>query len=171
MSQPSNQQPRPSVGPTRASTLVVAALTAGAVAWLLISHFYYSVVESVPWLPALTFAALAVAEALAAFNTKARIDRRPGREPINALLVARLVVLAKASSLAGAIFAGYYGAVTVWLLLERQRTVAPAADLPAAIASLVASGLLIAAALWLERSCRIPDQPDESDETQSDQVR
>jgi hypothetical protein len=35
---------------------------------------------------------------------------------------------------------------------------------PAAAGGVVASLLLVAAGLWLERSCRVPDQPDRNDE-------
>jgi Protein of unknown function (DUF3180) len=167
MGQPRNTEP--SMGPTRPATLLVAALASAAVAWLAISQFYYAL-PRLPWLPALTLAALAVAEGIAAHSTKARIDRKPGRARIDPLLVARLVVLAKASSLAGSIFAGFYAGVTVWLLVERQRTAPPSEDLPSVIAGLVASILLVVAALWLERSCRVPELPDESDKMPSDQV-
>lgn len=171
MSQTQNPQPRPSVGPTRPATLFVAALVAAAVAWLLISQFYYALPPRLPWLPALTLAVLAVAEAFAAYYTKARIDRKPGHEPIDPLLVARLVALAKASSLAGAMFGGFYLGVSGWLLIERQRNAHAAQDLPTALAGVAASVVLTAAALWLERACRIPKQPDESEKTASDQVR
>jgi hypothetical protein len=160
--------------PTNPGTLVVAGLAAAAVSWLGISNFY-SDIPKLPWLPALTVAALAVLEGYAAFTTKARIDRRPGREPIEPLLVARLVVLAKASSLAGAIFAGLYGGVTAWLLIELQRPGQQpyvTSDLPAAIAGLVVSAALVVSALLLERACRVPHKPDESnDEPDNDQSR
>ena len=41
--------------------------------------------------------ALAVLEGYAALNTRARIERKPGRDPVDPLAVARYVVLAKAS--------------------------------------------------------------------------
>lgn len=167
---PNPQQPQPSVRPTRPATLFVAALAAAAVAWLLISRFYYSLPPNWPWLPALTLAALAVGEAVAAYGTKARIERKPGREPVEPLIVARLLALAKASSLAGAIFAGFYLGMSTWLLIERQRNDSAAQDLPAVLATFAASVVLVAAALWLERSCRIPKQPDESDKMPSDQI-
>jgi Protein of unknown function (DUF3180) len=72
-------------------------------------------------------------------------------------------VLAKASSLAGAIFAGTYAGVLGWLLIERTR--ASSSDIPAATAGLVASLALVGAALWLERSCRVPEQPDSEKES------
>lgn len=154
---------RPRMGPTRPATLVVAGLAAAALAWLMISRFYGEI-PRLPWLPPLTIVALAVLEAYAAFNTKARIDRRPGREPVDPLAVARFVVLAKASSLAGAIFAGFYAGMLGWLLIERQRLSAAADDVPPATGGVVASLGLIAAALWLERACRVPKRPDEHEE-------
>ncbi|MFC4019767.1 DUF3180 domain-containing protein [Micromonospora sp. GCM10011542] len=150
------------MGPTRISTLVVAGLAAAAVAWLLISTLYYSGIPRLPWLPVVTLAALAVLEAYAAVNTRGRIERKPGREPVNPLLVARFVVLAKASSLAGAIFAGFYAGLTGWLFVESTR--AASEDRPAAGAGLLASLALVAAALWLERSCRVPERPDDEHE-------
>jgi Protein of unknown function (DUF3180) len=38
---------------------------------------------------------------------------------------------------------------------------------PAVAGGVIASVALIAAALWLERSCRVPDQPDGEDEDDS----
>lgn len=147
---------RPRMGPTRLATLVVAALAAAALAWLLISLFY-SDIPPLPWLPPATIAALAVLEGYAAVNTRARIERRPGREPVDPLAVARFVVLAKASSLAGAIFAGFYAGLDAWLLVEPTR--AAGNDVPAATAGLVASLGLVVAALLLERSARVPKRP------------
>jgi hypothetical protein len=151
------------MGPTSAATLVIAGLAAAAVAWLTISRFYGEMPD-LPWLPPLTLAALAVLEGSIAFNTKARIDRKPGREPVDPLAVARFVVLAKASSLAGAIFAGFYGGLLGWLLIERQRNDHAAQDTPPGAAGFVASLALVAAALWLERACRVPESPDDQDE-------
>jgi Protein of unknown function (DUF3180) len=145
------------MGPTRPATLVVAGLAAAALAWLLISTFYANF-PALPWLPTVTVAALAVLEGYAALNTRARLQRRPSNDPVNPLVVARFVVLAKASALAGAIFAGFSAGLLSWLLLEPTR--AAAQDIPAATAALVASLALTAAALWLERSCRVPEGPD-----------
>ncbi|MBQ1072428.1 DUF3180 domain-containing protein [Micromonospora sp. C31] len=163
------QSPRPGgtgpersrMGPTRISTLLVAALAAAAVAWLLISALYYDYLPELPWLPVVTLAALAVLEAYAAVNTRGRIERRPGRDPVNPLLVARFVVLAKASALAGAIFVGFYAGLTGWLFVER--TDAAMDDRPIAGAGLLAALALVVAALWLERSCRVPEQEDDED--------
>ncbi|MEU8299222.1 DUF3180 domain-containing protein [Micromonospora sp. NPDC048909] len=150
------------MGPTRISTLVVAGLAAAAAAWLLISSLYYNGIPRLPWLPVVTLAALAVLEGYAAINTRGRIEQRPGREPVNPLLVARFVVLAKASSLVGAIFAGFYAGLTGWLFVESTR--AAMEDRAPAGGGLLASLALVAAALWLERSCRVPERPDDERE-------
>ncbi len=148
----------PSIGPTRPSVLVVAGLAAAAAGWLLVSAFYGRM-PALPWLPTITVAALAVVEAVLAQSTRARIERRPGHPRVDPLAVARYAVLARASSLAGAMFAGFSAGLLAWLLLEPTR--AASDDVPAAGAALVASVALIAAALWLERACRVPEQPDD----------
>jgi hypothetical protein len=141
---------------------VVAALAAAAVGWLLLSAFYYSSFSTgMPWLPTVVLAALAVLEAFLAQNTTARIQRKPGALPVEPLAVARYAVLAKASSLAGALFGGFSAGLVAWLALEP--TDAAHDDLPAAIGGVVASLALIGAALWLERSCRVPPQSDQKD--------
>jgi Protein of unknown function (DUF3180) len=153
----------PHLGPTSPATLTVAGLAAAALAWLLVSGFYGDF-PALSFLPSAILAALAVLEGFLAFNTKARIERRPGHGPLDPLAVARYVVLAKASSLAGSIFAGFYAGVLVWLLAERYRSEATSAishDIPRAIAGLVTSLALVAAALWLERSCRVPKRPED----------
>jgi hypothetical protein len=168
MTQPSEQtrEPapqRPRMGPTRPATLVVAALAALAFAWLLIDRFYGDI-KGLPWLPIVISVALAVLEGSLAINTRARIERKPGREPVDPLAVARFVVLAKASSLTGALFSGFYLGLLGWLLVEQARlgsTDARGSDLPTAAAGVVGSLALVAAALWLERSCRVPKGPDD----------
>jgi hypothetical protein len=139
---------------------VVAALVTAAIAWLGISRFYGDL-PTINWLAGLTLAGLAVVEGIAARNTKARVDHRPRAGPLQPLLVARLAVLAKASSLAGAIFAGAYGGVASWALAERGRLNVAQQNLAPSIASLVGALGLVAAALLLERACRVPPPPDD----------
>lgn len=159
---------RPSVGPTRPSTLIVAGLAALALSWVLISEFYGEFRE-LPWLPIAVSVALAVLEGYLAYTTGARIERRPGREPVDPLAVARFVVLAKASSLTGALFAGFYGGVLGWLLVEEARLGAVEArrsDLPVALAGVIGALALTAAALWLERACRVPPSSDDEEDSE-----
>lgn len=156
------REPEPRLRPTSVATLFVAGLASAALAWLSISHWYWDV-PKLPWLPAATLLALAIFEFFLAQQTRARIERKPGRPRVEPLAVARYAVLAKASSLAGAIFAGFTAAVTIWLILKAQRNESAAGDLPAAILSVVASSALVGAALWLERACRVPESPDQKE--------
>ncbi|HLT10073.1 MAG TPA: DUF3180 domain-containing protein [Micromonosporaceae bacterium] len=154
----------PALRPTRAANLVVAALLTAALAWFIMRRFFGDIPD-LTWLPALTLGGLAVVEGIAARNTKARVEKRPRAGQLNPLLVARLAVLAKASSLGGAIFAGAYGGVAAWALSEHATLLAARANLAPALAGLVGGLVLVAAALLLERACRVPDQSDDQDES------
>lgn len=164
-SNPEAPKSDPSLRPTSISVLIVAGLAAAALGWLLLS-FSYSSLPELPWSPVIVLAVLAVAEGLLAQNTGARIQRKPGTEPVDPLAVARYVALAKASALVGSISAGFSVGLLAWLAMEP--TQAAESDLPASGGSAIAAFLLVGAALWLERSCRIPEQPDKTDEDASD---
>jgi uncharacterized protein (DUF983 family) len=164
-SNPGTPRTDPSMRPTSISVLVVAGLAAAAVAWLLLSAFYANW-PPLPWLPIIVIAALAVMEGYLAQNTAARVQRKPGAPRVDPLAVARYAVLAKASSLAGALYAGFSAGVLAWLLLEPTK--AARDDVPAAVGGVVASLALVGAALWLERSCRVPDQDERRGADESD---
>jgi hypothetical protein len=155
----------PSMRPTSISALVVAGLSAAAAGWLLLG-FFYTRMPALPWLPTIVIFALAVIEGILAQNTAARIARKPGAGPVDALAIARYAVLAKASSLAGALSAGFSLGLLAWLTLEP--TQAARDDVPAAVGGAAAALALIGAALWLERSCRVPEQPDRKDGADSE---
>lgn len=157
-----NRDPQPSMRPTSASTLIVAGLAMAALSWLAISRFYGDF-PAIPWLPGLTLLLLAGLEFVAALNTKARIDRRTGTEPVDPLLVARYAVLAKASALAAALFTGLYGGLVAWLVTEQGRLAEAQNDLAPAAIGLVGAVALVVAALVLERACRVPPPPPGSD--------
>jgi hypothetical protein len=157
---PRSSEPR--LQPTNPATLLVAGLAAAAASALLVSH-YYGDIPSIPWLPAFTVFAIAIAEVVLARTTKARIDRRPGAAPVQPLAVARYVVLAKASSMAGSIFAGLYLGLLLWLLAQRGRLTAAGTDIAPTAAGFVAALALIVAGLLLERACRVPKRPEEDE--------
>ncbi|MCP3799924.1 DUF3180 domain-containing protein [Allokutzneria sp. A3M-2-11 16] len=147
---------------TRPRDLAVAALLAALVTHLLLIAGY----NSLPRLPALiglTFLVLGGVEAWFGFTLRARIQRKPGTVPVEALVAARAVALAKASSLAGAIMGGVWGAVLLYVAPRFGDLEAAAGDTLAATVGLVSSGALIGGALWLEHCCRTPDEPDDSD--------
>lgn len=147
--------------PTNPATLLVAAVAAGAVAWLITKTAYGSM-PKLPWLPPVSIFALAVVEAVMARTTKSRIEHRPGTARVDPLSVARFVVLAKASALAGALIAGAYGGVLLFLLTHRNLSAATD-DTPAAVAGLVGGAALVVAGLLLERACRVPRRPDDDE--------
>jgi hypothetical protein len=156
---PARRPTEPRLHPTSIATLVVLALGTAAVAWILVAN-YYGDIPPIPWLPAFTIFALAAFEAFLARTTKARIDRKPGAPPLDPLAVARYVVLAKASSPAGAIFTGLYGGMLIYLIARPDNAHARA-DVPPTATGVVAALALVGAALWLERSCRVPKPPEE----------
>jgi hypothetical protein len=161
MNQPQRTS-EPRLRPTDPWTLIVVGLAAVALGWVLVSH-YYGDIPQIPWLPAFTVFAIAIGEAVLARTTKARIDRRPGAARVEPLAVARYAVLAKASSLAGSIFAGFYVGLLVWLLAQRGRLTAASSDIAPTAAGVVAALALVVAALWLERACRVPKRPEDDE--------
>src|SRR5689334_11473023 len=108
-----DESPRGGLTPTRPGNLVFAAVATAVVAFIVIRK-YFGDLPDITWLAGLTMAGLAVVEAIAAHNTRAKVERQPRAGVLNPLFVARLAVLAKASSLAGAIFAGAYGGIAAW---------------------------------------------------------
>ncbi len=158
---------RPGLLPTRAPTLILAALVAGVVSWAAFSEYFGSIPD-LNWLPGLTLAGLAVVEFVAAVNTRQRIERRPGRGRVNPLLVARYAVLAKASSLGGAIFAGVYAGIGIWALTNRGTLRVADDNLGPAVAGLIGALALVAGAILLERACRVPPSDDDDENTPGD---
>lgn len=157
-----DQPPKGGLQPTRPTTLILSGVLAFAIAFWFIRK-YFGEIPNVTWLPGLTLAALAVIEVIAARTTRARVERRPRAGPLNPLLVARFAVLAKASSLAGSIFAGAYAGVAAWALSEQDRLTAAAQNVAPSIAGVVGGVALVVAALLLERACRVPEPPEDED--------
>lgn len=91
-----------------------------------------------------------------------RLDRRgrPRGRPLHPLQVARAAVLAKASSVTGAVLLGAYGGLFAWTLPRGEELALARGDaLVAGLTALAALGLVVAA-LVLERACRTPDDRD-----------
>ena len=115
-------------------------------------------------------AALALAEAVVGRNVRARLTGRKAGKPLAPIAVARLVALAKASSAGAAALGGLAGGYLIYVLRELDKTV-PARDARVAGATLAAALALIAAALYLERCCRAPKPPEDSDDEDSRRPR
>jgi hypothetical protein len=146
------------VKPTRVSTLVIIAVVCAAAGWLLL-RAVYAKLPPLPWtgVPALLIAAMA--EAWTGRDLRARISGRRGLKPVAPLFVSRMVALAKASSVAAAIIAGFAAGSDFYLAGSLNASV-PREDALTAVITFVAAVLLGCAALYLENSCRVPEDPD-----------
>jgi len=147
------------VKPTRVSTLVIIAVVCAAAGWLLL-RAVYAKLPPLPWtgVPALLIAA--VAEAWIGRDLKRRIAGRPGSKPAEPLFVSRMVALAKASSVAAAIIAGFAAGFDFYLAGSLSAST-PRQDALTAVITFVAAILLGCAALYLEYCCRVPGDPEE----------
>jgi hypothetical protein len=157
--------------PVRRRDLVVLAVGLAVAAWLLVRALYGELPPLEWWLPT-PLAVLALAEALGARTLKVRLAaQREARDaahrprasaqpafvrPVEPMLVARLAVLAQASAYVGAVFAGIWGGVLLYVAPAVGDLQAAGGDTVTAVLGLVSSGALVAAALWLESACRVP---------------
>ena len=115
---------------------------------------------AVPWAAPLTLLVLAAGFALAALTLKPRLQRRPGHRPLDPFKAARTAVLALAGSRTGAAVAGVYLGYSGFLLLDLVNDYRRHMVLVALVAA-AAGVALAAAALWLERVCRIKEGDDD----------
>jgi 4-amino-4-deoxy-L-arabinose transferase-like glycosyltransferase len=146
--------------PTRWQLLVAVALVIGGVAYLVTRTWYDEL--PVPNIVALLWLALlAIAECYLAVMTRARLAGRSGTKPINPLVVARFVALAKASSFVGSLAVGGYAGFLGWV--ARLDTPSANRDTTTSALGVALAVLLVAAALFLERVCRVPDRDDDEE--------
>ncbi|MGE0817148.1 MAG: DUF3180 domain-containing protein [Candidatus Nanopelagicales bacterium] len=147
---------------TRPRTLLLLALLGAVGGWVATALVDAFAGRSFP-VP-LTVPALMLVLALSVFfwarGTRARLEKRPGAKPMPPLLALRTAALALAVSRAGALVGGFYLGVAV--------TLSPSWDIAyvrglivTALVTVVGSGLLVVAGLWLERICRIPPSDDD----------
>lgn len=119
---------------------------------------------SVPLAAPIVLAAIAVVLLATALSLRSRLraqrERRPGAKGVDPMMAARAVVFGQASALVAALVAGMYGGTGVFLL--------GSLDIPArrdqayyAGFSVLAGVAVIAAAIFLERVCKLPDGPDD----------
>lgn len=141
---------------TRARDLVVAAFVGLGVGYV-IFQLGFGAIQRLPIFAGGTLLLLAVVEVGLAFWVRRRIRDAQLTEPIRA---ARIVALAKASSLLGAIMGGGWLGVLGYLLPRSDTLAAAARDVPAAVVGVLCACALIAAALWLEHCCRTPEPKD-----------
>jgi hypothetical protein len=140
--------------PTRIPALAAVAAACTAVTWLVL-RLLYNVLPPLPSASAFTLLIAAAAEAWIGRDLRARIARRPGTKPAPPIYVARMAVLAKATAQVAAVMAGIAAGFEVYLAASLSAAV-PRHDAIVAGIGLGTSLLLAAAALYLERCCRVP---------------
>ncbi|MFI9755018.1 DUF3180 domain-containing protein [Streptomyces collinus] len=122
---------------------------------------------SVPLAAPIVLAVIAVILLATALSIRARLkaqrERRPEAKGVDPLMAARAVVFGHASALVAALVSGMYGGTGVFLL--------ESLDIPARRDQAIYAGLsvlagigVIAAAIFLERVCKLPED-DENDGT------
>ncbi|MFJ6100745.1 DUF3180 domain-containing protein [Streptomyces sp. NPDC092359] len=118
---------------------------------------------SVPLAAPVVLAVIAVVLTATALSLRARLraqrDRRPGAKGVEPLMAARAVVFGQASALVAALVAGMYGGAGVFLLAHLDVPARRDQALYTAFAVLAGLGV-IAAALFLERVCKLPEDDD-----------
>ena len=148
--------------PTKPWTLVAIAVISAVIAWIVV-RFTFPSLAPLPWtaIPALLL--LAIGEFGFARNLGPRLHGRPGAKPIQPMAVPRVVALAKASSSAAAAIGGLALGFLIYTLPSLRRPV-PGHDVIAAAVTTLAALALLLAALYLERACRAPKPPEDEDD-------
>lgn len=119
---------------------------------------------SVPLAAPIVLAAIAVVLLATALSLRARLraqrERRPGAKGVEPLMAARAVVFGQASALVAALVGGVYGGVAVFLLGSLDVPARRDQAIYAGFAVLAGIGV-IAAGMFLERVCKLPDDEDD----------
>ncbi|RST15266.1 DUF3180 family protein [Streptomyces sp. WAC05374] len=125
----------------------------------------FGTLPSVPLAAPIVLAVIAVVLTATALSLRSRLraqrERRPDAKGVEPLMAARAVVFGQASALVAALVSGMYGGTGVFLL--------GSLDIPArrdqaiyAGFSVLAGFAVIAAAIFLERVCKLPEDDDEA---------
>jgi uncharacterized protein DUF3180 len=150
---------------TRIRDLILYALGAGVVVWLLVRGNYGSFPD-LEWFVPLSLPVLAVFEAMTGVQLRARIHRKPGTNPVEPLTAARAVALAKATAIVGAVMAGAWGGLLVYVVPKRDMLAAAGHDTTLGSVGAAGAVVLVVAALWLEYCCRTPKPPDQDEDSE-----
>ncbi|MCU0300491.1 MAG: DUF3180 domain-containing protein [Candidatus Nanopelagicales bacterium] len=152
--------------PTSIRMLLLVAVLAAAVGWVIADWIDgQGRLPTVPWLAVVVIWVVTGFVGAWALVARHRLrpdgpGRRPGTPRMAPLVAARTTALALAGSRTGAVVFGVYGGTALRLLEETAVAAGRERLLAAALASL--GGLLLAVlSLWLERICRVREDPDE----------
>jgi uncharacterized membrane protein YczE len=150
------------VSATRPAILLAVLAVVAALVWGVLRLAYVSM-PPLPWTAVPTLLLFALGEIITAVNTRARIQRKPGTRPVEPLVVARFVALAKASAYAATVLAGVFGGFMIYLSSSLDKDT-PRRDFFVSVGSMVAALVLVGAALFLEYTCRVPKGPDDDED-------
>ncbi|MGW0548418.1 DUF3180 domain-containing protein [Streptomyces altiplanensis] len=119
---------------------------------------------SVPLAAPVVLAVIAVVLLATALSIRSRLraqrERRPGAKGVEPLMAARAVVFGQASALVTSLVCGMYGGVGVFLLMNSLDVPARRDQAIYAGLSVLAGAGVVAAAFFLERVCKLPDDED-----------
>ncbi|MFE9998766.1 DUF3180 domain-containing protein [Streptomyces avermitilis] len=148
----------------RIRTLAAVFVVAGVLSWAG-ARLWNSVgtLPRVPLAAPIVLALIAVVLLATALSLRSRLkaqrERRPGAKGVDPLMAARAVVFGQASALVAALVAGMYGGTGAFLL--------ESLDIPARRDQAIYAGFsvlagigVIAAAFFLERVCKLPEDDD-----------
>jgi phosphatidylglycerophosphate synthase len=148
----------------RIRTLAGLFLVAGVLSWAG-ARLWDSIgtLPRVPLAAPIVLAVIAVILLATALSIRARLraqrERRPGAKGVDPLMAARALVFGQASALVAALVAGMYGGTGA--LLEHLDVPARRDQAIYAGFSVLTGIAVIAAALFLERVCKLPEDDDE----------
>ncbi|MEF2527632.1 MULTISPECIES: DUF3180 domain-containing protein [Streptomyces] len=124
----------------------------------------YGSLPGVPLAAPVVLGAIAVVLLATALSLRSRLkaqrERRPDAKGVEPLMAARALVFGQASALVAALVAGMYGGVGVFLLADGLEVPARRDQAWYAAFSVLAGIAVIAAALFLERVLKLPEDDD-----------
>jgi hypothetical protein len=149
------------LGLTRWRDIATVCLIAAVAGYLLV-RVSYSRIPPLPRLAGLLAALVGVGELVAGFGLRRRIRPSeqtagvPTRRPVEPLTAARAVMVAKATALAGAALGGLWLGLLAYVFPSWSEFAAAQADSITGFIGLAGAAVMVAGALFLERSCLVP---------------
>lgn len=150
----------------RIRQLAAIFVIAGVVAWGAARLWdTFGTLPGVPVAAPIVLALIAAALFGTALNIRSRLraqrERRPGAKGVDPLAAARAVVFGQASALVAALVSGLYGGDCVFLLMYKLDMEPRQQQAVYAGLSVLAGVAVVAAAFFLERVCKLPDDHDQ----------
>ncbi|MDO4909474.1 MAG: DUF3180 domain-containing protein [Corynebacterium sp.] len=137
-------------------TSIYILLVSGA-----LTYRFYGSLPSATWAGAIIAWGLVVLCIVMGRIIRARIkDNKVGmdRSQLNPLYAAFWYALSGACTWGGAILGGLYGGFATYVIPHHSTLIAAQEDLPAVVVTAIGGWALLAAGLYLERSCQVPPQ-------------